>query len=51
MVTQATITLFSSFFILLLIGVPISAGIGIASVVTALFSMDPAVFAPVAAQR
>ena len=43
--------LFGSFFILLLIGVPISAGIGIASIITALFSIDPAVFAPVAAQR
>lgn len=51
MVTQAAIMLFGSFFILLLIGVPISAGIGIASIITALFSIDPAVFAPVAAQR
>ena len=51
MIAQAAIMLFGSFFILLLIGVPISADIGIASIITALFSIDPAVFAPVAAQR
>lgn len=36
---------------MLLAGVPISAGIGIASIFTALFSMDPAIFALTAAQR
>ena len=52
MVTQAVIVLFSTFFVMLFAGVPISAGIGIASVATAVFSgMDPAVFAPMAAQR
>ena len=42
MVAQATLLLFGSFFVMLLAGVPISAGIGIASIFTALFSMDPA---------
>ena len=51
MVVQATLSLFGSFFILLLAGVPISAGIGIASVVTALFSMPADIFALIAAQR
>ena len=51
MVTQATLLLFGSFFVMLLAGVPISAGIGIASIFTALFSMDPAIFALTAAQR
>ncbi len=52
MVTQAILVLFGSFFIMLFAGVPISAGIGIASVATAISSgMDPAVFAPMAAQR
>ena len=51
MVAQATLLLFSSFFVMLLAGVPISAGIGIASIFTALFSMDPAIFALTAAQR
>ena len=41
----------TSFFVLLLAGVPISAGIGIASVVTALFSMPADIFALIAAQR
>ena len=41
MVAQATLLLFGSFFVMLLAGVPISAGIGIASIFTALFSMDP----------
>ena len=43
MVAQATLLLFGSFFVMLLAGVPISAGIGIASIFTALFSMDPAI--------
>jgi len=43
--------LFGSFFVMLLAGVPISAGIGIASVVTALFSMPADIFALTAAQR
>ena len=51
MVVQATLLLFGSFFVMLLAGVPISAGIGIASIFTALFSMDPAIFALTAAQR
>lgn len=50
MVAQATLLLFGSFFVMLLAGVPISAGIGIASIFTALFSMDPAIFALTAAQ-
>ena len=36
MVAQATLLLFGSFFVMLLAGVPISAGIGIASIFTAL---------------
>ena len=52
MVVQATLMLFGSFFVMLLAGVPISAGIGIASVITALMSGMPAdVFALTAAQR
>ena len=51
MVAQATLLLFGSFFVMLLAGVPISAGIGIASIFTALFSMDLAIFALTAAQR
>ncbi len=52
MVTQAVFLLFGSFFVMLLAGVPISAGIGIASIITAIVSgMDPAVFALTAAQR
>lgn len=51
MVAQATLMLFGSFFVMLLAGVPISAGIGIASVVTALFSMPADIFALTAAQR
>lgn len=51
MVVQATLLLFGSFFVMMLAGVPISAGIGIASIFTALFSMDPAIFALTAAQR
>lgn len=51
MVIQATLLLFGSFFVMLLAGLPISAGIGIASIFTALFSMEPDVFALVAAQR
>ncbi len=52
MVVQATLMLFLSFFAMLLLGVPISAGIGIASIITAFFSgMDPSIFALTAAQR
>ena len=51
MVVQATLSLFGSFFVMLLTGVPISAGIGIASVITALFSMPADIFALIAAQR
>ncbi len=51
MVVQATLILFGVFFVMLFSGVPISVGIGIASIVTALFSFDPSVFAITAAQR
>lgn len=52
MVVQATLLLFGSFFVMLFAGVPISAGIGIASVFTAVASgMDVGVFAGTAAQR
>lgn len=52
MVVQATLMLFGSFFVMLFAGVPISAGIGIASVITALMSGMPAdIFALTAAQR
>lgn len=52
MVIQAVLMLFGSFFVMLFAGVPISAGIGIASVITALFSgMDVSIFALTAAQR
>lgn len=52
MVIQSVLMLFGSFFVMLFAGVPISAGIGIASVVTALFSgMDVSIFALTAAQR
>jgi tripartite ATP-independent transporter DctM subunit len=49
---QAVLVLFGSFFVMLFAGVPISAGIGIASVLTAAFSGMPMdVFALTAAQR
>lgn len=52
MVVQATLMLFGSFFVMLFAGVPISAGIGIASVITAIMSGMPAdIFALTAAQR
>lgn len=52
MVLQAVLMLFGSFFVMLFAGVPISAGIGIASVITALFGgMDVSIFALTAAQR
>ncbi len=52
MVLQAVLMMFGSFAVMLFAGVPISAGIGIASVVTALFSgMDVSIFALTAAQR
>lgn len=51
MVAQSIILLFGSFFVMLLAGVPISAGIGIASIATALTSFEPDVFALTAAQR
>lgn len=52
MVAQATIMLFGCFFVMLLAGVPISAGIGIASIVTAMASGMPGdIFALTAAQR
>jgi len=52
MVLQSTLMLFGSFFVMLLAGVPISAGIGIASIITAIMSGMPAdIFALTAAQR
>lgn len=51
MVLQATSLLFGVFFLMMFVGVPISVGIGIASIVTALFSFDPATFSITAAQR
>lgn len=51
MVMQSTLILFGVFFLMLFTGVPISVGIGIASIVTGLFSFSPDVFAITAAQR
>lgn len=52
MVIQSTLMLFGSFFVMLFAGVPISAGIGIASIITAVMSgMDGSIFALTAAQR
>ena len=52
MVVQATLILFGSFFVMLFAGVPISAGIGIASIITAIMSgMDGNIFALTVAQR
>ena len=52
MVVQAALMLFGSFFDMLFAGVPISAGIGIASIITAIMSgMDGNIFALTAAQR
>ena len=52
MFVQATLILFGSFFVMLFAGVPISAGIGIASIITAIMSgMDGNIFALTAAQR
>lgn len=50
-VVQATLLLFGVFFVMMFAGVPISAGIGIASIVTALFSIPADIFAITAAQR
>lgn len=51
MVVQASLILFGVFILMLVSGVPISVGIGLASIVTALFSFEPEVFAITAAQR
>ncbi|WP_426350850.1 TRAP transporter large permease [Alloiococcus sp. CFN-8] len=51
MIIQSTLILFGVFFTMLFTGVPISVGIGIASIVTAFFSFDPEIFAVIAAQR
>ena len=52
MVVQATLILFGSFFVMLFAGVPISAGIVIASIINAIMSgMDGNIFALTAAQR
>ena len=47
MVVQATLSLFGSFFVLLLAGVPKSGGIGVASVGTALLSMLAGLITPI----
>lgn len=51
MVIQSTLMLFGVFFVMLFSGVPISVGIGLASIVTALFSFPIDIFALTAAQR
>lgn len=51
MVLQATLLMFVVFLVLLLAGVPISVGIGIASLATALFKFDLSQLSFVAAQR
>lgn len=51
MIIQSTLILFGVFFLMLFSGVPISVGIGIASITTAFFSFDPEIFAVIAAQR
>lgn len=51
MVIQSTLILFGVFFIMMFASVPISVGIGIASIVTALFSFDAQTFSITAAQR
>lgn len=51
MVVQSTLVLFGVFFAMLFLGVPISVGIGISSIVTGLFSFTPEIFAITAAQR
>ena len=52
MVVQATLILFGSFFVMLFAGVPISAGICIASIITSIISgMDWNIIALTAAQR
>ncbi|MDO4345165.1 MAG: TRAP transporter large permease [Eubacteriales bacterium] len=51
MVVQATLMLFGVFFVMLFAGVPISVGIGLASIVTGLFSFPADIFALMAAQR
>ncbi len=52
MAVTAILVMFGCFAVLLFAGVPISAGIGIASIVTAFVAgMDPSVFALTAAQR
>jgi tripartite ATP-independent transporter DctM subunit len=51
MVLHATIILFGVFIVMLFSGVPISIGIGMASIVTALFSFKLSIFGVMAAQR
>ena len=55
MVIQSVLMLFGVFFVMLFAGVPISVGIGIASIATALASFDPnpgiGVLSFIAAQR
>ncbi len=52
MAVTAMLVMFGCFAVLLFAGVPISAGIGIASIVTAFVAgMDPSIFALTAAQR
>lgn len=51
MILQATLVLFLVFAVLLLAGVPISVGIGVASITTALFKFDLNKLSYVASQR
>lgn len=51
MILESTLVLFITFFFLLFVGVPISVGIGVASIITALFHFDFSMFAFLAAQR
>ena len=51
MIGQSIAILFGSFFVLLFAGVPISVGIGIASIITGCFFIPADIFSIIAAQR
>lgn len=51
MLAQSIIFLFGSFFILMFAGVPISVGIGLASILTAVVTIPGDIFSIIAAQR
>lgn len=51
MIGQSIAILFGSFFVLLFAGVPISVGIGIASIITGCFYIPADIFSIIAAQR